>query len=95
MAMDKEKYLLKTRMLHSKKGVISMCTCIRTYIIIVTGLLGNIKNVSVVSLTDISWNWFELIMNDIQDMANLKEKSLKDLVLGNRPKEKSIYTDTI
>ena len=35
------------------------------------------KNMSSLTLTDITWNWFEPIINNIQDMPTLKEKFMK------------------
>ena len=35
------------------------------------------KNMFALTLTDIEWNWFESIMNNIPDMPTLKEDFMK------------------
>ena len=41
------------------------------------------KNMFIMTMKDITWNWFEPIMNGIQDMARLK-KSLRDQTLWDK-----------
>ena len=43
------------------------------------------------TLKDMTWNRSSAIMNGIQDMAILKEKSLRDLTLGTDSK-RTMYT---
>ena len=40
-----------------------------------------IKNIFVLRLKDLTWNWFEPIINNIQDMASLKDTFIKRINL--------------
>ena len=40
------------------------------------------RNMFPLTLTEIKWNWFEPIMNNIQDMPTMKEKFKKRLILS-------------
>ena len=47
-----------------------------------------------ITLTDIAWNWYEPIMNDIQDMPTWREKKLwKDSIHGDSPYKTNIHID--